>query len=425
MRRRRGGRRSADSDLEGGTGIGQVGRHDNFFELGGDSILSLQIVTKARRAGWKITPRQLFERQTIAALASVAKPLEEAAKTIHEQKGLPDITAPIPMLPIQLDFFAQAIPMRHHWNQAVLLKSRQPLHAAWLDQALQVVAQHHSALHFCYSQQANDQWRQIAIKSSMQDVLWVRQAADAEQLLTLCNEAQRSLNLQQGSLIRAMLVEMADQSQRLLLVVHHLAIDGVSWRILIEDLETAYHQAKNHEAIRLPEVITGYPAWTHRLQQYPDSHAAEFAYWQNQMNVPVSLPCDFPEGSNSMFNRTRITARLDQAQTQALLKDAPAAYRTQVNDLLLTALGSALCQWSGHQKILDRSWKVMDGKIFIRISICRERSGGLLRCFQSSSIHRVIYRKESSVLKRICGRYPIKDWVTVYLNTMALRRNGR
>jgi NRPS condensation-like uncharacterized protein len=182
----------------------------------------------------------------------------------------------------------------------------------------------------------------------------VRQATDAEQLLALCNEAQRNLNLQQGSLVRAMLVDMADQTQRLLLVAHHLVIDGVSWRILIEDLEIAYQQAKNHETINLPEVTTGYSVWTQRLQQYSDSYAVEFAYWQNQVNVPVSLPCDFPEGSNSISNHTRITARLDQTQTQALLKDAPAAYRTQVNDLLLAAPGSVLCQWSGHQKILGR-----------------------------------------------------------------------
>ncbi|MDP1787400.1 amino acid adenylation domain-containing protein [Nitrosomonas sp.] len=333
-------------------GIGQVGRNDNFFELGGDSILSLQIVTKARRAGWKITPRQLFERQTVAALASIAKPLEEIVKTIPAQHDLPDITVPIPMLPIQLDFFTQAISRREHWNQAVLLKSRQPLQAMWLDQALKAVVQHHNVLHFCYREQTQGQWQQMATESNMQAVLWVRQAEDAEQLLALCNDAQRSLNLQQGSLLRAMLVDMADQTQRLLLVAHHLVIDGVSWRILIEDLEIAYHQAKNHETINLPEVTTGYPVWTQRLQQYSDCHAIEFAYWQSQVNVPVSLPCDFPKGSNSTFNHTRITAKLDQAQTQALLKDAPAAYRTQVNDLLLAALGSALCQWSGHQKIL-------------------------------------------------------------------------
>ncbi|GJL71077.1 MAG: hypothetical protein NMNS01_02760 [Nitrosomonas sp.] len=330
---------------------GEVGRNANFFELGGDSILSLQIVTKLRRAGWKITPRQLFERQTIAALAGSAKPLVEIAETIYAQRDLPDITAPIPMLPIQLDFFAQTIARRCHWNQAVLLKNRQSIDAERLNQALKAVVQHHDALRFCYKK-ANVQWEQTIAESIAQDILWVRNAASDEQLLTLCNEAQRSLDLQQGLLMRAMLVEMADQTQRLLLVVHHLIIDGVSWRILIEDLETAYFQINNHESIRLPEATAGFFAWARRLQQYSDRYSAEFSYWQSRVSEPVSLPCDFPRGSNSVFNFTRITAKLDQTQTQALLKDAPTAYRTQVNDLLLAALGGALCRWSGNQKIV-------------------------------------------------------------------------
>ncbi|WP_218147796.1 amino acid adenylation domain-containing protein [Nitrosomonas sp. Nm166] len=330
-------------------GITQVGRNDNFFELGGDSILSLQIVTKARRAGWKITPRQLFERQTVAALAPLVKPVETIAKTSHDFNVSPD--APIGMLPIQLDFFAHDIPMRQHWNQAIFLESRQPLETQWLDQALKAIVQHHSALRFGYREQ-NGQWEQIAMQSVAQDVLWVRDAADAEQLLALCNAAQRSLNLQQGPLIRALLVNMADQSQRLLLVVHHLVIDGVSWRILVEDLETAYSQARNHETIILPETTTGYPVWTHRLQQYTHDYVDEFTYWQNLVDIPAALPCDFPQGVNNASHYTKITVKLNQIQTQALLKDAPAAYRTQVNDLLLTPLASALCQWTGHEKIL-------------------------------------------------------------------------
>nr|MBA3756641.1 non-ribosomal peptide synthetase [Nitrosomonas sp.] len=256
------------------------------------------------------------------------------------------------MLPIQLDFFAQDLPMRQHWNQAVFLKSRQPLDAKWLDQALKAIVRHHHALRFCYREQTNHQWEQIATESIAQDVLWVRDAADTEQLSVLCNAAQRRLNLHEGPLIRAMLVNMADQSQRLLLIVHHLVIDGVSWRILVEDLETAYNQAKNHKIIVLPETTTDYPVWTHRLQQYAQHYANEFTHWQNLANVPATLPCDFPQGDNNALHHTRIAVKLDQIQTQALLKDAPAAYRTQVNDLLLTALASALCQWSGHEKIL-------------------------------------------------------------------------
>ncbi|SDW36840.1 non-ribosomal peptide synthase/polyketide synthase [Nitrosomonas communis] len=332
--------------------LGRVGRNDNFFELGGDSILSLQIVTRARQAGWKITPRQLFERQTIAALAVLAKPVEEGMKTGFTNEVGFDAAAPVPLFPIQLDFFEQSIPAQHHWNQAVLLKSRQRLQAEWLDQALQAIVQHHRALYFCYDKQANGRWLQRATGSVAQNLLWIRYAADSEQFMALCHEAQRSLHLHEGPLLRAVLIDMADNTQRLLLIAHHLVIDGVSWRILLEDLETAYDQAMRSETIVLPEATTDYAIWSQRLQHFPATYAAEFAYWQNLTDVPVALPRDYPEGSNAMLHIDRAAMKLDQANTQSLLKDAPAAYRTQVNDLLLTALGSALCQWSGHEKIL-------------------------------------------------------------------------
>ena len=333
--------------------ISQVGRNDNFFELGGDSIISLQIVTKARRAGWKITPRQLFERQTIAALAALAKPVQAiASRTLIENiDGIP-LSAPVPLLPIQIEFFKQKIPAQHHWNQAVLLKIRQPLSPIWLDQALKAVVHHHDALRFCYREPVNGEWEQTATGSIPQDLLWVRSAADAEQLTALCDEAQRSLNLHEGPLLRAMLVDLADHTQRLLLAAHHLIMDGVSWRILLEDLETAYQQAKDEAAIILPEKTSSYQIWAHQLQKYLHTHATEFVYWQKLAKEPVSLPRDFPEGSNSVLHLDRVALKLNPMQTQALLKRAPAAYRTQVNDLLLTALGSALGQWSGHDQIL-------------------------------------------------------------------------
>ncbi|MCO6435013.1 condensation domain-containing protein, partial [Nitrosomonas nitrosa] len=333
-------------------GISQVGRNDNFFELGGDSILSLQIVTKVRRAGWKITPRQLFERQTITALAGVVKPVEEEMEPPFAKQMAIDTVAPIPLLPIQLDFFEQPIPARHHWNQAVLLKSRQRLRTDWLDRALQAVVQHHRALRFGYEEQADGHWIQCAAATATQAVLWVREAADSAQFLALCNAAQRSLDLRNGPLLRALLVDMADGTQRLLLAVHHLVIDGVSWRILLEDLKAAYDQSTRNEAIILPEVTTDYAIWAQRLQHFPVMHADEFDYWQSLAVVPVTLPCDNLEGSNALEHSDTLTLKLDRAHTQALLKEAPAAYRTQVNDLLLTALGSALCRWSGHERIL-------------------------------------------------------------------------
>ncbi len=329
----------------------RVGRHDNFFEIGGDSILSLQIVTKTRRAGWKITPRQLFECQTVSALAQKAAPLETSDPAALQLNRIDDL-APIPLLPVQQDFFTQSIPVRSHWNQAVLLKCREMLQADWLRHAITAVVWHHRALRFRFDEDAHGLWQQMASAASQHDHLWLRQAQDEAQFLAICNEAQRSLSVQQGLLLRVVLIDWIGNTQRLLLVIHHAVIDGVSWRIVVEDLEIAYRQAAQQRDIDLPEVTTDYAVWSRRLMQYPLQHESEFDYWQSLKGIAVVPPCDFPQGANDAANRSSITVTLDQQQTRALLKDAPSAYRTQVNDLLLTALASALRDGCGQQDMI-------------------------------------------------------------------------
>ncbi|WP_431509836.1 non-ribosomal peptide synthase/polyketide synthase [Variovorax sp. DAIF25] len=330
-------------------GVPRVGRGDNFFELGGDSILSLQIVARARQAGWKLTPRQLFERQTVAQLATVAEPV--AASGPH---GRAPAEGAVPLLPIQAAFFAQAMPSRH-WNQAVLLQSREPLDPASLEQALAALVRHHDSLRLRFTQEAGGAWRQAYAPLSeceTQTVLWVRKARDAAEIERLCDEAQRSLDIGQGPLIRALAIETPDGGWRLLLAIHHLAVDGVSWRILLEDLQTAYAQCRAGEPVVLPAKTSSYKEMALALQVYAAAHDEELAFWRSLAGTPVALPCADPEAGNRTADMESIELRLDRVRTQALLKDAPAAYRTQVNDLLLTALGRALCAWSGHASVL-------------------------------------------------------------------------
>ncbi len=222
-------------------GVERVGRGDNFFELGGDSILSLQIVARARSVGWKLTPRQIFERQILSQLAAVIEPVN-AASTQNETTPSGDV----PLLPIQQWFFEQAVPVRHHWNQAVLLRMREPLERARLTQALQRMMAHHDGLRLRYRQADSGQWEQryaSLADGTAQELLWVHEAADAAQITAICAQGQRSLNLSEGPLLRAVSIAAADGTHRLLLVVHHLVVDGVSWRILLEDLQSTYQQA--------------------------------------------------------------------------------------------------------------------------------------------------------------------------------------
>ncbi|WP_145003791.1 non-ribosomal peptide synthetase [Pseudomonas oryzihabitans] len=321
-------------------GVERVGLDDNFFALGGDSIVSIQVVSRARQAGLHLSPRDLFQHQSVRALAQVSRQGGEQA-----QQG--PAAGEAALAAVQQWFFEQEIPNRQHWNQSLLLQARQPLDAERLEQALVRLLMHHDALRLRFRQE-DGIWRQ-AYAGQAENPLWRRQADSTETLLALCEEAQRSLDLEQGPLLRALLVEMADGSQRLLLAIHHLVVDGVSWRILLEDMQRLY---TNIDADLGPRS-SSYQAWTQWQRQQASERLDELAYWQAQLrDAPGSLPCENPQGALENRYEHKLSLILDAERTRRLLQDAPAAYRTQVNDLLLTALARVICRWSGEASVL-------------------------------------------------------------------------
>ncbi|MBV6290397.1 condensation domain-containing protein, partial [Pseudomonas aegrilactucae] len=335
--------------------LDRVGVTDNFFELGGDSIISIQVVSRARQAGIRFTPKALFEHQTIQRLATVAQSSDASA--VADQSALQGATA---LLPIQQMFFELPMPERHHWNQAVLLKANARLDAAALEQALQSLVLHHDALRLHFTETANvwsGEYRSVAAQTGAwahTPLLWHHTVSDAHALEALAESAQRSLDLE-GGIVRALLADLADGSQRLLLVIHHLAVDGVSWRILFEDLQAAYRHAVAGQVAELPAKTTSLRAWAEQLQAFArhDGLEQELAYWQQQLQgVNNDLPCD--RAAERLLNRNSNSVQvvLDKQRTRQLLQQAPAAYRTQVNDLLLSALAQVITRWSGHDDLL-------------------------------------------------------------------------
>ena len=324
----------------------RVGATDNFFELGGDSIISIQVVSRARQAGIAFTPKDLFQRQTVQGIAQVAS----RAGTLRIEQG--PVTGEAPLTPIQQWFFDSPIPERHHWNQSVLLRPAAALDAEHLSEALQLLASHHDALRLSF-----DGVRQRFLADEPKERLWVRQLDSLDELTALADHAQRSLSLEQGDLLRALLVGLPDGEQRLLLVIHHLAVDGVSWRILLEDLQTAYRALAAGQPVELPRKTSAFKDWAEHLQRYASEpqRQQELAYWREQLQgVSDALPCDRPDGSQAQRHGLSVSSRLDRELTRQLLQDAPAAYRTQINDLLLTALARVISRWTGRADTLVR-----------------------------------------------------------------------
>jgi amino acid adenylation domain-containing protein/non-ribosomal peptide synthase protein (TIGR01720 family) len=342
-------------------GVKQVGIHDDFFEMGGDSILSIQVVGKANQQGLRVTPKQIFQHPTIAELATVV----ETAVTMNAEQGL--VTGQVPLTPIQHWFFEQNLPEPHYWNHAILLDVRRALDASLLEQAVGRLLAHHDALRLRFERHESG-WRQnnadwdeenrSSIPFSRFDLSGLPKRERRAAIEAKAAELQESLNLSQGPLLRVALFDLGPRrSSRLLILIHHLTVDGVAWRILLEDVMTAYQQLSRGENAQLPPKTTSFRDWAQKLAAYARTAELkqELGYWLAQARVRAPrLPMDYPEGpgANTEASARVVSVSLTVEETQALLQEVPKAYRTQINDLLLTALAQSFSQWTESRTLL-------------------------------------------------------------------------
>jgi len=335
--------------------LDRVSVNDNFFALGGDSIQSIQLVARANRAGLNLTARQVFEQQTIAGLAAVA------GRTAHVQAEQGLVQGEVPLTPIQHWFFEQQLAAPHHFNQAVLLDC-DGLTPELVTEALGALLRHHDALRLrfhregkCWLQvHAQDEAALHAVCESI-DLSEFGELVQASALRVHADRLQAGLDLVNGPLLRAALFDLGAGRQRLLLIIHHLVVDGVSWRILLEDLGAALTALQKGEQAKLPPKTSSFRAWAEQLVGHAGSTALqpEQTYWQQRpWSEAGRLPRDDEAGANSAAGARVVSASLDEAETQALLQDVPKVYHTQINDVLLTALVEAFADWTGRRSLL-------------------------------------------------------------------------
>lgn len=330
----------------------RAGIYDNFFELGGDSILSIQIVAKANQAGLHLTPKDLFQHQTIANLATIVS----KTATIQAEQGL--VKGSVPLTPIQRWFFEQELLDAHHWNQAILFKTSKFLNPALLEQALHHLLLHHDALRMRFRKQQAGLEQFIAdadlnlpfVREDISSLTKVEQVAAIEARAT---KLQASLDLANSPLVRMAFFDLGNGTGRLLIIIHHLVIDGVSWRILLEDLQTVYQQLLRGETVALPAKTTSFKHWAEELVAYAQSAAAE-DYWLSERGKVAPLPRDYPQAKciNTVASSSVVSMVLGTDDTKALLQEVPATYHTQINDVLLAALVQTFTCWTGSDSLL-------------------------------------------------------------------------
>ncbi|CAM4488417.1 non-ribosomal peptide synthetase [Paenibacillus tarimensis] len=330
----------------------RAGRDSHFFELGGDSIKAIQLTARLQAQGLELSIRDLFQNPTIRHAACCIRATEH---TVDQGP----VEGEFLLTPIQRWLFEEHADELHHFNQSVMLLKPDGFDEAALDRAMAEIVRHHDAL------------RAVFRRKGDQVAGWIRgvdepgaYSLDVHDMTKLENAGahiekhaamlQASMNPQEGPLFKAALFRTGE-GDHLLVIVHHLVVDGVSWRILLEDMVDAYQQALEARAIRLPAKTESFKAWSAELHEYAASRELqrEKMYWAAMETADIKpLPYRKQSETNRIADSEEAVMTLDAEQTSRLLNQVHHAYNTEMNDLLLAALGMALQDWTGNSRIL-------------------------------------------------------------------------
>ncbi|MFJ8473976.1 amino acid adenylation domain-containing protein [Kitasatospora sp. NPDC094011] len=320
-------------------GLPEVGADDGFFDLGGDSIVSIQLVSRARAAGLVVTAQDVFTHRTPAALAVVARDGEEAVATVGTADGVGELGH----LPIGHWLRDLGGPV-DGFHQAVLVRTPADATRESLTAALQAVLDHHDGL-------------RMRLRPDWSLLIGAPGTVDAAALLRIHDgptvdwpaeavAARERLAPGAGRMVQAL---WHPSGGELLLTLHHLVVDGVSWRILLPDLARAHTAATAGEPVRLQPVGTSLRHWSALLQRTAGSPdlRAQLDWWRAESaddGEPLGhRPAD---PAVDTFGTARTLHRaLDTDTTAALLTEVTGAFHAEVNDVLLTALALAVADW--------------------------------------------------------------------------------
>ena len=317
-------------------GLERVGVDESFFELGGDSILSMQVVARARAAGVLCRPRDIFVEQSVARLARVAGVVDDDADVSDEGLG------PVVATPIMCWLHGVAGPV-DQFNQTVLMQAPVGATEADVVAVLQAVLDRHAMLRLRVDEDAGG-WSLLVPEAGSVDA---RDCLRAVQVLSdeVVIEARSRLNPAAGMMLSALWVAPTGQ---LVVIVHHLAVDGVSWRILLEDFNIAWAQHRAGQQVVLPAGGTSFSRWASLLAEHAcrPEVVEQAQLWRQIAAVPAALPAVRPE-VDTFASAGQLSMELDTETTRLLLGEVPTAFHAGIHDILLIAFALALAEFLG------------------------------------------------------------------------------
>ncbi|MCP5053835.1 MAG: non-ribosomal peptide synthetase, partial [bacterium] len=320
----------------------RVGISDNFFEMGGDSIKAVQIAARLNDAGKSVNVKDILSYQTIANVCanvdfdSHIRKYEQG--TIEGEKGL---------TPIASWFLSHGFQNLNHYNQSALLEFKKPVDIPLLEKTFEKLIAHHDGLRLNYNKEQNRFYFNNALRDQpfridVRDLTGIPAAERAAQVESKGYEIKGMFDISGGLMLRAVLFRVDRESDRLLLTLHHLVTDGLTWRILLEDLYNIYNALQDREAVELPQKTGSLLDWHDALVMYRDSGKLdkEKEYWQDADASNFRLPYDREPGEVdwSVKNQGTVNVRLAAGETEFLLKEAHEVYKSDVQVLVTAAL---------------------------------------------------------------------------------------
>ena len=325
-------------------GLERVGVDESFFELGGDSILSMQVVARARAAGVLCRPRDIFVEQTVAGLARVAGVADGAAGLVDEGVG------PVVATPIMCWLHGVEGPVEQ-FNQTVVVQAPAGVTEADVVVVLQALLDRHAMLRLRVDDDGAGGWSLQVPEAGSVDARGCLHTVDVLSDEALVGARSR-LNPAAGVMLSALWVASTGQ---LVLIIHHLAVDGVSWRILLEDLNIAWAQHHSGQPVALPAAGTSFARWASLLAEHARAAAVveQAEAWRQVAATPAALPAVQP-AVDTYASAGQLSVALDVETTRMLLGEVPAAFHAGVQRHLVDRVRVGVGGVFGHRRRADR-----------------------------------------------------------------------
>ncbi|MBC9795253.1 non-ribosomal peptide synthetase [Sinomicrobium weinanense] len=322
-------------------GHDRISVNDDFFTIGGDSVKAIQVSSQLHRMGWQVQVKDILRHNTVRELAGRIRKTKE-----HNSREA--VTGIVPLTPIQREFFSEEKKFRDHFNFALMFRSASGFDENMVREVFEKLQEHHDALRmtFRYNGEGIEQYNHTVDFPFYCEKHDLR-ALDApyEALQQEAYKIQQSLDLTTGPLMKLGLFRVPD-GDRLLVVIHHLVMDVVSWRILFEDIETLCRQYTSGSTFQLPPKTTAFKHWAETLVDHANSPGfinSELPYWQriSRLDIPA-IPRDYEAEGLLVKDGEKCIVKVERQKTRHLFYETGKQWKAEVNDLLITALALAV-----------------------------------------------------------------------------------